>query len=1363
MRAATRRRELRDASLVQVLVALAAIFGLNVAVMQWTLNDQRGLQLGDRFEDLRRRLRSGVRPNVPQLEVSRLSFNNGRLVPRAGGMGVQNPSFRDSSLSDSSLSDSSAIKSGLAPETRTYAVVKVNMAFAEEPEQPSAEEWQDLICQFKAYFLRLIRKKLRMEASTTLLPVRWSYNPLVNDYPISLAVIVNAYLEDGTPLNHENVFQALDGINRTTFVSSYIVETMPALVFPKVTSIQEEVQVQTHNATLNTETTLGDITLQDSDICPEIVVAPEPAPLPERALAPEPAPGQEQRGLEPAPAPEPEGYTAYAVVKLNMELFKGQGRVPHEDEWQDLICQFKAYFLVLMKRTHPHLETYMTLVPSHWSYSPGIDYPVAMSVIVHSFLEDGTVIPPEDVFVALRAINAEEFLSGYIWKTMPAGKSVFYEVARIQEQVQVQSHMTLKEETTIRGVTLQNSDICGDTGIYQLTMYFGFFTRARLPGDQEVHEMVTLTQTWLGQVLQEYYTKRVTIGLALKDWKYEPQANYQIKMKFQLEGRFVYKRGMMVPHETTKVKLLEGANNPDALKKYIKNVVWETPPIGQSAFYYIKRVRMRHRIRRFSFVEPAFAGRYGELVNDNNTPLEVMSEVSGGRSQPGPGGGIGATDSVVIPTFMLDPITVDDATCEQYIKNANGDSNQYLTEDEYIAFVNMMTDNVFDGYPMTALPESISDVFESMASAIPGSTDQAINLLQAFRPAVHTDAEAQILEETREDKLCFYFKDVVNTAIQNGGVETARIDATLNFFLDRRTRPGERDDADREAVDSAFQHVVGTMRPMRGRFGLRALLPDTVNRLLGRRDLAVHVASEEAKLASLDKTECRQDDPNNACFMAQGEVSVFVKGAGSVDAASDIAKNTEEDLLQSVEDGTLNREIQALDDSWSAEPMDPTHTPAPQASRGVDSPLEPDTAPTRMPVFSPPTNPPTKAPDEPEPMISKSTVAAGVGGSVILMVALQCGREFLVDLIIKVFKILCMRFRKVRGYDDSDSEGGFDSDDDSQHNRKGGQGSQGGSRTAYESDDEPLDYNRVSSTDDEEEEEDDSDDDDEEDDEDDTNANAEGRRDITFQPSTSEDITTDEDGEESEEEESETDNGLLAKQSQESQDSEGDVTDSEGPTDDVSIDEEAPKDLLDDGSHGAENDNQGAAGESKVVEPQENSGEQETPKDITVEDGLREVEEVDNAGEGLEETDSKEGAGQSGDTQDEAKEEEEEDADESDDGNKRFLFVPASMQDTTREIPTGFGETIDLDNLTEHVASAEMQNAEVEEVDSDEETQSIMGSESGASLADEAASVDNSIRELENLEQDFVADLDNAMEAFTQASGTRKSAIKSKD
>jgi hypothetical protein len=640
---------------------------------------------------------------------------------------------------------------------------------------------------------------------------------------------------------------------------------------------------------------------------------------------------------------------SFVTIKLNFTVYDGYLKEPRAEEWRDLLCQSKAYLLELIRRSARDVA-YVNLHPLHLHYSPGVDMPLGVTILVQATFEDGASILPEDVIRYVESMESDEFLQGYVWQVKPQGLSAFFETARVATQVKISQYQydPFKEKKSIRigNIALVDTQSCGETGIYDIFLFFGFLEgRAKRPTQDEVDALLESTENFLTEKLQGNFTKRVQMKLRLVSWNYDANAQDAITIKCTVVVNFVDGQPSVVPHEYVKAKLASAtATQKNFTFDYISTVVWKTPPYEQSTFYEVSRVRIQSHIQRFTYPEPVEAQPKALATRHESTsPFAQVNR------------------SVTVISRIDEPITVSDPECKEYLKQANNNSDGYLSITEYMPFVNSMTKQDFEGYPFGALPDVIRKVYESMSSR----GEEGKLEIDLWGP-IDTGSKEKSSLLTRDDKLCQYFRAVVNDAVSQEAIEAVMINSTVKLYLDESMIPGQRQGDVQPALDLAFQKVIGqSVGPAietAAHEGQRDLLGNTSRRS------PFFIPVESAHVQNLKEVTCHgaPASDKHTCYSAEGKVQVFINGNNAAGLAPNAVTTTEAMLDHALKDGELNKALREVDAAWSVQAMEPP--------------------PTEIYVAN-------SAPSEaPRKKSAIKTLAVTTAVIILLLIAIQCGR-----------------------------------------------------------------------------------------------------------------------------------------------------------------------------------------------------------------------------------------------------------------------------------------------------------------------------------------------------------------------------------
>lgn len=755
------------------------------------------------------------------------------------------------------------------------------------------------------------------------------------------------------------------------------------------------------------------------------------------------------------------GSAEYAFHMLKFDFFENQHREPTEREYQDLLCQTKAYYNTLLT-SKIGAPVYTHLHPQDWTYDPDNTMPVQLNVTVVAKLDDDTPVASEVVNSALDEVaNMTDYIQGYVWQAKPAQRSVFWQVGHVALETGVHKVKLTEEAMKLGSISLSNTMLCPATGIYEADFHFAFFPgSAREPMQSEVSALVPMTESFLTEVLQEeYFMHRVQVLLNCAGFSYDVTLDMPLVIKCQLSGRFVQGKDLIPPEYIQQKLTMNEESNNTMMQKYITKIVWETPPQAKSAFYEVKRAKMTSKIERMKYEVPVTrppsldgeapnrGGMYENFAVGIGAPIAVTAAPSAaGTTKP---------LITITPVYNLDPIAVGLPECRQHVNTANANSDDFLTTDEYVSFVNMMTEDAFAGFPYAGLPSPLHEIYSSLSTKIALEADKMIDLVDSF-VSNPSELELESMKDERSRKLCRTFLTVSNEAIVQGLLRASLVGSTVSVFLERETPPeSEANDSPGTVVDLAFQNLVGDMvspamqQSAMDRYGLRRALGEDE-----KMSADMLVPSGAATIDSMDEMPCQRgsaNDPKYQCFGIDATTRAFVTGRDAPEMAHKVGIAIQDVVRKAVADGDFTKELGRLDEStsWTARTIE---TPAPT------------NAPTSSPTISIESEMPTAAPTEAKEessfteAIGGKSVAAAAGTSVVIMIALQCGREFLVDLSIRCCKVCCKKYRKQMNEDLSENSHRSGNGSGGSERKQGGteqQGSEFGSgRFSLSSDEE---------------------------------------------------------------------------------------------------------------------------------------------------------------------------------------------------------------------------------------------------------------------------------------------------------------------
>ncbi|CAB9510479.1 expressed unknown protein [Seminavis robusta] len=751
------------------------------------------------------------------------------------------------------------------------------------------------------------------------------------------------------------------------------------------------------------------------------------------------------------------------VNAFHFGFFDNLYGAPTQEEYEGLLCQTKAFYLDIFQLKLGSF-IYVNLYSANWTYAPDQQEPISHTVVVHATFEDGVPLPPEEVNQAVRASSMAHFIEKFVWAAEPRGQNdergAFYDTNTVTAEVGLYERQYQRENLEIGNIVLGSSLTCPANGYYEATLELGFFPgHSRKPTNQEIQDLIPLSEKFFTRTLQSTYTTRqVSVQLELMGWQFDDSNNNQLPLSitFHLSGTFDYGGGDVVPLEYIKEKLAHDKPLKETIMQdYIKEAAWEVPPFKESTFWDVNRARMNSKLFRYKPKRDDANGIGGDSTgpasgnNGGQQPQQSngfggpggLGFPGGSSGSAGPGGSFplragsfdllgdnNATDPndptrTTVFNMALQPLTIPDDECREHLSNANADLDRFLTTDEYATFVNSMTNDFYAGYPYAALPDVFLGVFEDM-SLRNEAGQEAIDLLGAFEPDISQE-NLNLLEKTRANKICKYIKSSANTAIAQAPVMSTKLNSTVGFYLGYQQADPAAEGPDMSGLDTGFQNFVGDMvgpavqatmteglRKNRRELTRRELALQALRRHLQDGE-AAFVMPSSAKMTSVEETECRgpdAGDPEMSCYNAEAGLDVFLKGNEAPSMAPEVGSMVEDTMEESIVNGDLQAELQKIDPNWRVRTL---HAPT----------AAPSVAPSASPSATTPA--PTEAPKKSfaQSLTEDSAgVATAATGAVILMIAIQCGREFLIDLFIKLCKMCCVCLTGRRRDDDDDEE-----------------------------------------------------------------------------------------------------------------------------------------------------------------------------------------------------------------------------------------------------------------------------------------------------------------------------------------------------
>lgn len=420
----------------------------------------------------------------------------------------------------------------------------------------------------------------------------------------------------------------------------------------------------------------------------------------------------------------------------------------------------------------------------------------------------------------------------------------------------------------------------------------------------------------------------------------------------------------------------------------------------------------------------------------------------------------------------------EEGLCEQQMFVVDNDDDNLLSKSEYVDLLNALTKNSFPTYPYEALPEVLQQNYVSLATYETTMGDYVIQLVRG---------NDEVLEDTvRQRQVCQATIRAIEAAIQleptrlpsEIATASAKFMASCGGGVDCTMYRGKA------TLTNAFQKFLASdVAPI---FNMhynnkrsRRFLTDEQPAFLK----AAQAAIVEMKTKDCPRQKGDTGNPAMICYDVTGEVPVFVVG-NDKEHGQDAAVEAESMVTDGIKAGLFQEslKLEANDSPWqiyadtdvilSAQPSgQPTSTPSLIPTTTPTTAI-PTIAPTEAPVTSLPSRSPAIEPSDmpssvpsqaPTAELDKSTwdkitdfgtseLGVATGASILILIALQCFREMLVELVMKVFAWM---YRVLRGSKHDGSEEG--SKYDSKHSADTGNNAYGKEQEYYGEDDGQYD------------------------------------------------------------------------------------------------------------------------------------------------------------------------------------------------------------------------------------------------------------------------------------------------------------------
>jgi len=366
--------------------------------------------------------------------------------------------------------------------------------------------------------------------------------------------------------------------------------------------------------------------------------------------------------------------------------------------------------------------------------------------------------------------------------------------------------------------------------------------------------------------------------------------DWPLVISCQLQAKFVRlsvqsslpEEGIMIPHEYVQTVLdfqnrqeeeenstnhnNNNNNNNSIMEQYITDVLWNIPPPpppppvstvvfskeesnDKSIFYEVQRAKIVTHIERYEYDNDSHnVEEKGEHYRTTSSPPSTTLPV---LSQSPVSSTITTTQT---PNIIATATTPNVQNCTAIVlQEANADGvDTVLTVTEYMSFINLMTNNAYEGFPFQAIPVELQNVYTNMMSTAtttpttvtkpPPKSTTVVNLVidnlllsssssesDPSPPVPHRttrqegDEEQQFMKHDRATMLCRAFTTTIINNVANGRLQAAMIQMSTKLYLEHQEialplshssfeDDDEEDDDDEKNIGTlmrlAFQNLV---------------------------------------------------------------------------------------------------------------------------------------------------------------------------------------------------------------------------------------------------------------------------------------------------------------------------------------------------------------------------------------------------------------------------------------------------------------------------------------------------------------------------------------------------------------------------
>lgn len=312
-------------------------------------------------------------------------------------------------------------------------------------------------------------------------------------------------------------------------------------------------------------------------------------------------------------------------------------------DYKTVLCQIDYFYTDFLQEYRPQ-DTYTDVVLQvvDWSFnSSNSELPISISYIANATDETGDYHNPD-------VINAKLASRGFFLKKMVqgawGGDNRFRGVTTIQQEATTWTLPQIQEAGDYKFTTAK----CPERGTFLANVSYGFFdTKASKPTPLEVDDLETLTNVFMESVFQEELKRDdVTVQFKVRDWIYTPEEEtFPLNITFSIQGFLDDGGKEEIPLDVLKYHLTKRTSDPNFMTTYIKEAVWDTPPLKEGAFYNVNKALMETKVHTMTDQELQESDLFLDALGDDGSGEEEPVDVTDltPAPTPPPVGGEGVT------------------------------------------------------------------------------------------------------------------------------------------------------------------------------------------------------------------------------------------------------------------------------------------------------------------------------------------------------------------------------------------------------------------------------------------------------------------------------------------------------------------------------------------------------------------------------------------------------------------------------------------------------------------------------------------------------------------------------------------------